>query len=326
MDKTSENSIFLKSGRKKSMRQTFSHIGASLALYEIFVALLILIISFVLTYFFKLTFEGEAAIALNWLLTFLCQHVMGFLFLVFLMNLKKPLPIERKKKKISLKEAIIIGLMSLGVMHIGSMISNIFSVFFEKATNSELVNSVSQMISQTNVFITIAVVVIIGPIIEEIVYRKMVLDRIRIYGEKYAVIFSSILFALAHGNFFQVFYSFGLGCIFGYLYIKTNNIKITIALHIFLNFCGTIIPTIMFSIPDEMIKTSVLAIYIAVSCIVSVLSLFMLRVAMKNITFEKSNLLGLTLGDKLKTSCLNVGMLSCFALAVYNFASSLNLF
>lgn len=86
--------------------------------------------------------------------------------------------------------------------------------------------------------LNIAMVVFAAPIVEELLYRKMLIDRIAAYGDGVSVVVSGLLFGLAHGNFSQFFYAFGLGALFAYVYIKTGHIGYTIGFHMFFNLIG----------------------------------------------------------------------------------------
>jgi len=60
---------------------------------------------------------------------------------------------------------------------------------------------------------------IITPITEEIVYRGVVYNRVRRYFNlPMALIFSSLLFGIAHGNRVQLVYGFLMGVMIGYIY------------------------------------------------------------------------------------------------------------
>ena len=70
-------------------------------------------------------------------------------------------------------------------------------------------------------------------ILEEFIFRKMVIDRIWQYGEKIAVVTSALIFALFHINLFQFFYALGIGLIFAYVYLRTGKLRYTIIMHAF---------------------------------------------------------------------------------------------
>ena len=77
--------------------------------------------------------------------------------------------------------------------------------------------------------------VVLAPIVEELVFRKLMLDRIRNYGEKTAIVFSALCFGLFHGNLTQFLYAFAVGLFLGYVYCRTGKIHITMIMHALLN-------------------------------------------------------------------------------------------
>lgn len=75
---------------------------------------------------------------------------------------------------------------------------------------------------------------IVGPIIEECIYRGAVLRSLEKYGRGFSILASAILFGLMHGNFYQIFMATIVGIILGYLATEYS-IKLTIILHILNN-------------------------------------------------------------------------------------------
>ncbi len=61
-------------------------------------------------------------------------------------------------------------------------------------------------------------------------FRKEIIS-LRRYGEKTAIMFSALAFALFHMNVFQFFYAFGLGLMFGYVYTRTSRLRYSVAMH-----------------------------------------------------------------------------------------------
>lgn len=87
-----------------------------------------------------------------------------------------------------------------------------------------------EILNQPSVIIVLSTC-IVGPIFEEFVYRGVVLRTLEKYGKWFAILVSSILFGLMHGNFYQIFMAVGIGIILGYLTTEYS-IKIAIILHI----------------------------------------------------------------------------------------------
>lgn len=75
---------------------------------------------------------------------------------------------------------------------------------------------------------------VIAPITEEFMFRGVLLKSLSRYGTRFALIITSLLFGLIHGNLQQIPSAFLIGFVFGYIAIKTGSIKMTILLH-FLN-------------------------------------------------------------------------------------------
>lgn len=73
---------------------------------------------------------------------------------------------------------------------------------------------------------------IVAPIIEEIVFRGIVLGgMLKKYSPKVAITISALLFAILHGNIHQGVNTFLLGLILAYVYYKTRSIYLTIFCH-----------------------------------------------------------------------------------------------
>ena len=81
--------------------------------------------------------------------------------------------------------------------------------------------------------------VVVAPIFEELVFRKLVLDRVGSFGELPAVLCSALIFGLAHQNAGQFFLAFLLGLLFARIYLRTGNIIYTMLLHFMINLVGT---------------------------------------------------------------------------------------
>lgn len=84
------------------------------------------------------------------------------------------------------------------------------------------------------------VLAVIGaPILEELIFRKLVLDRTGRFGETPAVLCSALIFGLAHQNAGQFFLAFLLGILFARIYLHTGKIVYTMVLHFMINLTAT---------------------------------------------------------------------------------------
>lgn len=76
---------------------------------------------------------------------------------------------------------------------------------------------------------------ILGPIMEEVVFRGVVMNSFRKYGKGFAIVTSAFLFGIFHGDFNQGLFAFACGLVFGYVAMEYS-IKWSMVLHIFNNF------------------------------------------------------------------------------------------
>ena len=83
----------------------------------------------------------------------------------------------------------------------------------------------------------------LAPIMEEFMFRKMIVDHTMQYGKGISILLSGLMFGLFHGNLNQCVYAFSIGCFLAFIYVRTGNLKITISMHMFFNFMGGFVAT-----------------------------------------------------------------------------------
>jgi len=139
----------------------------------------------------------------------------------------------------------IIACICIAVMYAGSLAGTLVTSLIGLLTGSGMKDLVGEMMGQSNIWVSLVMTVIVAPIAEELFFRKLLIDRLRGYGQRAALVVSASAFGLFHGNFSQVFYAFALGLAFGYIYLKTNRVGYTIALHMMINIVGGMVAIIV---------------------------------------------------------------------------------
>ena len=127
------------------------------------------------------------------------------------------------------------------LMMTGNYIGNAFILVFQNALGYSLTNPVEAATVGQSFWINLIFVAILAPILEELVFRKILCDRLLPLGEGYTVVLSAAIFGLVHGNFFQFFYAFLLGAFFSMVYVKTGRIRYSILYHCLINFLGGVL-------------------------------------------------------------------------------------
>ena len=130
------------------------------------------------------------------------------------------------------------------LMYCGSLIGTVFTFVISKVIPSrggEDAYPLLELLSGPGFIPRVLIVCVVGPFVEELVFRKQLIDRTRIYGEELSVLFSAIMFGLFHGNLKQGVYAALLGLLLGYVYLRTRNILYNFGIHACVNFVGGVI-------------------------------------------------------------------------------------
>ena len=146
-----------------------------------------------------------------------------------------------EKKRMNFGAWLLILFICFGLMYIGAYAGNIFMGAVSEFVGYDYSNALESLIDYDKLWITAIFVVVVAPIGEEIVFRKLIIDRTRKYGAFISIFFSALAFGLMHGNFYQFFYAFAVGLVFGYVYYNTGRISLSIGLHAAINFIGSIL-------------------------------------------------------------------------------------
>lgn len=136
-------------------------------------------------------------------------------------------------------------IMCYAVMYTSNFVGVIITNIISMIKGQPVDNAIFDIALNSNMVVTFIYMVICAPILEEYVFRKLIIDRTQQFGQGVAVVVSGVMFGLFHGNLSQFIYATTLGMFFAFLYVKTGNLKITIALHMIINFMGAIISTLL---------------------------------------------------------------------------------
>lgn len=122
---------------------------------------------------------------------------------------------------------------------LGCALNTVVSLVVEVLPKSATTNKYSSLVSLVlvdNVFISFLTNAVLAALVEEIVFRKMLIGIYKTKSEKLAIVVSALLFGLMHMNPIQSTYAFVLGLVLGYVYIKSEyNLLSTFIIHLTIN-------------------------------------------------------------------------------------------
>lgn len=246
--------------QRRAARGAFSRVG--------FACLLLLISAFLLqTALLSLFPEAMHALLSNswgyYAFSMLSQYAVGApLFWLLLRPLPRQTWPDVRLSARSWWESL---LMCFGLVFGGNLIGQFVTQFFSLLLGVNAVNPLETLLTGTALAPQFVSVCLVAPVIEELLFRKLLIDRLHRFGDRAAMLASAVAFGLLHGNFNQLFYACFIGLLLGYVYCRTHRLRYTILLHMALNLLGGVLPAALLSTPYAagLYSVGLLAVYLA---------------------------------------------------------------
>lgn len=128
--------------------------------------------------------------------------------------------------------------------YVGSQLSQWLIALLADAFGLQMGSALGTLLL-THPLVMVFILLLAAPLCEEWFFRKLLLDRACIYGEKLAIFVSALLFACYHTSVYQFFYAFFVGLILGYLYLRTGKLWVSVLMHAVFNLLCSILPYVM---------------------------------------------------------------------------------
>lgn len=251
-------------------KKRFTYVSISLLLYQLVTFLVtMMVVSTVsaqiyrLAHLHYLTDAVYISMLISMLITFLIVH-FGFRRQI---GLRLHLQSEDKPRFKEIAAGFLLGFgMNIALTLLFSLLSEAFSI---PITGDGYYLTSYPL---TNVLM-IVTVVIAAPLFEEYLFRGVILMTLQRYGNWFAIMVSSLLFALSHGTISQAACVFFLGFVIGYLTVRSGSLHLAILFHM-LNNAIALLP--MF-ISSEMLSNLLSLVLLAAGIAGVVLLILLIR-------------------------------------------------
>jgi membrane protease YdiL (CAAX protease family) len=173
-----------------------------------------------------------------WLVT--AVSIIGIGFPVYYILMRR-IPDSPKGEVVPLSPLrfLMLFIICCGAMYITNILSSVLTIAIALLKgDKELLNPAQVAIFNSNIILSMIYASLVAPVFEELIFRKLLLDKLRRFGDLPAMLMSGIAFGLFHLNLSQFFYAAVLGIIFAYITLKTNTVRYSIMLHMIVNFLG----------------------------------------------------------------------------------------
>ncbi len=219
----------------KPIRQHFSKLGLMYFLGTLIIFGVQLGISFLAVRFFHADFYS---MDLSLFISSIPMYVIGMPLMSLLI---KTVPAVRlEKHKMTFRQWLAAFVMCYAIMYLGNLVGVAMTFVIGLLKGGQVENALLNIVTEISPWTAFFIMVLCAPVAEELIFRKLLIDRTVKYGEKTAILFSGLFFGLFHGNLNQFVYAFLLGVFFGFIYAKTGKLIYTITMHMVINFFGSV--------------------------------------------------------------------------------------
>ncbi len=113
---------------------------------------------------------------------------------------------------------------------------------------------------------------IVPALVEEFACRGLILGSLKKYGEGFAIIASSAIFGMIHGNFEQIPFAFLIGLILGFITVKSGSIWLASITHSFNNAVSVVMSYLTKGMSDGL-QSIIYNIYLMAALIIGILGI-----------------------------------------------------
>ncbi len=307
----------LKKSQKHLIKKDCNKIGFMLFISEILLSVVSVFLVFILRMYDKIDLSNPNTISgipysiyyfMNDICEFLGFFIVPLIFcLIYKFKIRDALPFNNNKRY-SIPLLVLGGYAICTISnHAVSLLNYNLSLFqYKNEIGIEL--GAKTLTEQIIYFVSISIVPALA---EEFMFRGVILNFLRKYGDGFAVLVSSILFGLFHGNFVQIPFAFIVGLVCGFLVVRTNSMLPSILLH-FLNNGTSVIMDLVSSNSTQQFSDIISTIIIFALTLMGFISIVIL--AKKGLSFKfdnKPNIINqLAIKEKVLSFICNPGIIA----------------
>lgn len=177
------------------------------------------------------------------------MYILGMPLMILLI---RTIPKEEPaKRSMTVGKFLLALIMCYGIMYASNLIGSLITYALALLKGRPIDNYTMELAGSASLWVRILVLVIWAPVMEELIFRKLLVDRAVRYGEGTAVVLSGLMFGLFHGNLSQFAYASTIGMFLAFIYVKTGKLRYTILMHMVINFFGGVVSLYVLGLVDR---------------------------------------------------------------------------
>lgn len=174
------------------------------------------------------------------------------------------------------KDWFPIVLMGVGFCSFANIAGSIASSFFDMFGVEYYVDFGENPEGFFGITLSIIATAITPALVEEFACRGIMLGALRKFGDGFAIMVSSILFGVVHGNFQQMPFAFLVGLIMGFVTVKCESIWPAILIHFYNNLSSVIFDYVFMGV-EVGLQNVIYTIYLMICLFIGILGVLLLR-------------------------------------------------
>lgn len=194
--------------------------------------------------------------------------VIPFLLWLYILDEKKRGLWKVKKPSLQVHTVVSVWIFAASISQCVSICITMFGMNELFPGYSE---QIEMLMENQPIWLMLLSVGILAPIAEELVFRGLLFRRLREYANvKGAIIISSLVFGIYHGNMIQFIFASILGIIFAWLYEKTGRLCVPIMAHMAANSWSVLFSEVIGDGTDvDMIVAAVISVIMLAELVIS---------------------------------------------------------
>lgn len=317
------NEFFIRKGNeKRELRYIGSIVGGAVLLYVLLQEVLSL------TVLIKSVYDAYSmSMAFRFLFSIVSSIIGLFVpFLIAGILLKKRTGMEFLRFGKPVSYSLMFSAVFLGffICLISNYVTDIF-VSYVHSFGIELTSPEFSMPDDVFSRIIYAVAVSVVPaIVEEFAFRGAVMQPLRKYGDGFAIVASSVVFAILHGNLIQAPFALISGLGMGYAVCITNSIWTGVIIHFLNNFYSVVMSFLVADVTNEDMLNKLYLLITAALYAFSILGSIVFVVLNNRRKLAKSSSV-LVAGEKFGAVFVNAPMIIAFIIMLIQIANYVSL-
>ncbi len=189
---------------------------------------------------------GESGIAIYNKYLLIINEVTLAIGIAVAVTVLFPVPrVNIRKEKITALQFMMALSICFGVAYVTNAIGSVALMIWNMITGNSVGGELATLLYDMDPVLMFVSVGVLAPILEELFFRKLLTDRLRVFGELPAILLPAFFFALFHMSASQFLYAFTVGVILGYFYCRTGSYLLTVLIHAIFNTVSGVISILL---------------------------------------------------------------------------------